>query len=193
MRDRLLSGVLAAVLSCSVASAQTNEAQSASEAVSQETKAAPVTDDRTIGDWRSFCVPNQKPIPCEMFQLVTDKARSMRVLMMSIGFNPAANLYRAEIIVPLGVDLAKGAKISVGSYASAILPFRNCNRDGCYADAIFDAAAINAMAAASTPGKVIVVLDEGKQVDLPLSLQGFRETVDVMSGNASVKISAPSP
>ena len=57
-----------------------------------------------------------------------------RVLGVSIAYVPGNDRHVVQIAVPLGVSIAKGAVIKTDCLYLATLPFRRCDRGGCYVE-----------------------------------------------------------
>jgi invasion protein IalB len=169
----LILGVLGAAPVC----AQTRNPQ-----------AAPQT--RLIGDWGVRCYPAASLTPCEMQEMATQKKTGKRVMSTSIAFAPAQNRYILQLMVPLGVSLAKGARIVANGYSGAPMAFRRCDRAGCYVEGLIDVKTLDALGAVTGAGKVEIASPTGQSIDLPFSLRGFADARKAMTDLARKKAAA---
>ena len=141
---------------------------------------SPAPETKTIGDWSVRCFAIQSPAPCDMFQLLTQKKTGQRVMSLSIAYMQKTDQHVIQIVLPLGVAIEKGVRISAGSYTSPPLEYRRCNRSGCFVEGIIDNAAIRAIGRSSAAAKVSVVSSEGQPLDIKYSLRGFAEAHEAM-------------
>src|ERR1700753_563916 len=61
------------------------------------------TDNKQFGDWMVRCYPVSSPSPCDMFELLANKANHQRILSISIAYIPSSDRHVIQIAVPLGV------------------------------------------------------------------------------------------
>jgi invasion protein IalB len=144
---------------------------------------------KMFGDWAVRCYASANVSPCEMQELVTQNKTGERVMSTSIAYAPAQNRYVLQLTVPLGVSLAKGARIVAQGYNGAPMAFRRCDRGGCYVEGLIDTKTLDALAAASGPGKIEITSPDGRTIDLPFSLNGFVEARRTMTDLAREKSS----
>jgi invasion protein IalB len=150
---------------------------------------------QTVGDWVVRCIQNglKSPAPCEMLQ-VTVNNNKQRVSSISIAYVPSRDSYALQLVVPIGVSLAKGVSLAAGDHSLNGMHFTRCERDGCYAEFISDQATINALQAVGKRTNVTVVgYGTDKTVPLPVSLNGFPEAIDRMKTYAKDKAVALPP
>jgi invasion protein IalB len=126
-----------------------------------------------------------------MYEELDDKNSRQRVLGVSIAFVPGDSRHVAQIAVPLGVRLSEGAVIKTDSYTSPKMPFRRCDRDGCYVELVLPQEMIDAMAKSGPQASMNIVADNGRSFALRFSLNGFAGAHDAMSALARQKASAP--
>ena len=112
------------------------------------------------------------------------------MLGVSIAFVPGNSNHVVQIAVPLGVGIAAGATIKTDSYSSPKMPFRRCDRDGCYVEMLLTDDVINGMAKSGPEATVNIVADGGKSYALRFSLNGFAGAHDDMQGLARQKASS---
>jgi invasion protein IalB len=154
-------------------------AQSAPDAAAANTNAARggsmVTQSHEFGSWSVRCY-KQPSGACDISQASFERTRKIRLLRISIIFAPQNNAYLGRFTVPLGVAFDKGMTIAVGSYRLPNLQYRRCERDGCYVEGGFPTALIDAMSASGAgKGAVEVFGINGRQVSIPIALDGFAD------------------
>ena len=156
------------------------------------------SETKTFGDWTVRCYPITSPSPCDMFELLANKQNKERILSLSIAYMPSGDKHFIQIAVPLGIFIPKGLIVETDTYTSQTLPYRRCDRGGCYVEILFDNGAINAIATATGPGKIKIVADTGKVFEIPFSLNGFSDAHGAMVDLARKKTAtkpaeAPAP
>jgi invasion protein IalB len=181
--SQLLSGLALAALVSGAALAQTPAAP------------APVgqPEIKTVGDWMVRCYPAQSASPCDMFQQQNDAQSQQRILALSIAYIPHLDRHAIQISVPLGVAIAPGAIIHAGSFSAPMMPYRRCDRGGCYVEMLIDNSVVDQLAHAGDSALVKIKADDGKNYDLKLSLNGFSAAHDSMAELAKQKAKAPPP
>jgi invasion protein IalB len=145
---------------------------------------------KNIGDWIVRCFPINSPSPCDMFQELDAQQTRQRVLSISIAFIPSLDRHAIQVSVPLEVSIPKGLVIQTDAFTSKPLPFRRCDRQGCYVEMPIDNGAIANLSKSGPDGKVIIVADSGKTFPLKFSLKGFAAAHDSMSEQARAKAKA---
>lgn len=148
------------------------------------------TDVKPVGDWTVRCFPVASTSPCDMYEELDDKNSRQRVLGVSIAYVPSSDRHVAQIAVPLGVAIASGAVIKTDSYTSPKMPFRRCDREGCYVELLLPQAIIDSLAKSGPEASVNIVADSGKSFALRFSLNGFAGAHDSMSALARQKASS---
>jgi len=146
---------------------------------------------RESGDWVARCFPVATASPCDMFQELADRETKQKVLGISIAFIPSSGRYAIQISVPLGVALANGAVVSMGSYNSPAMKFRRCDRGGCYVETLLDATILDKMAASGNEGVIKIVANNDKPFPIKFSLNGFSGAREAMMEAARQKAKAP--
>jgi len=181
--SQLLSGLALAALVSGAALAQTPAAP------------APVgqPEIKTVGDWMVRCYPAQSASPCDMFQQQNDAQSQQRILALSIAYIPHLDRHAIQISVPLGVAIAPGAIIHAGSFSAPMMPYRRCDRGGCYVEMLIDNSVVDQLAHAGDSALVKIKADDGKNYDLKLSLNGFSAAHESMAELAKQKAKAPPP
>jgi invasion protein IalB len=156
--------------------------------------AAPVQSAQQVeryDDWQMRCFAVKTGAPCDAFFATFQKANGMRIVSVSIAYAPARRSYLIQIAVPLGIAVQQGIVVKAGTFKSATLEVRRCDRSGCYVEGGADGALIAALAANDgQKGSLDVVADGGKPISLLLSLKGFAKAHDAMVKAAHDKVGA---
>jgi len=66
---------------------------------------------KTFGGWDVRCYPVSSPAPCDMWEAIAFKKGGQLAVSISIVYVPSQDSHLMQLIVPLGVDLASGAKV----------------------------------------------------------------------------------
>jgi invasion protein IalB len=163
----LLAGLAAFSILTGVAAAQDT-----APAPSEANKPAQPSETKNFGDWTVRCYPSSSTTPCEMLELLVNKKSGRRVLGVLIIYNPAQNQNVMQIATPLGVLVQSGVVIGSDTYTSAVLRYRLCDVQGCYALAPLDDDAIKTLGRA-TKAEMRIASADGKKFNLVFSLNGF--------------------
>jgi len=166
-------------------------AQVALAAPSASAPAANASSVKLFGDWGVRCFAAPAHAPCEMQEAVTEKKNGARILGVSIALAPAQGRYIFQLAVPLGVSLAKGAKIEASNYSAPAMAYRRCDRGGCYVEGLIDGKVIDALARSAPSAKVEIAAMDGRTVDLPFSLRGFADARKDMEERSHGKPTKP--
>lgn len=146
---------------------------------------------KQVGDWTVRCFPMQSASPCDMFQQQNDKDSQQRVVALSIAYIPHLDRHAVQISVPLGVSIPAGVTLHAASFEGKPMPYRRCDRAGCYVETLVDNSLIDQLSHAGDSAMVKVKADDGKNYDLKVSLNGFSGAHDSMTGQAKQKAKAP--
>lgn len=149
------------------------------------------TDTKQFGDWMVRCYPVSSPSPCDMFELLANKANHQRILSISIAYIPTTDKHVIQIAVPLGVLISKHLTMSSDSYTSPELHYRRCDRAGCYVEMLVQNDAINALNTATGSGKITIYAGGGRRFDIPFSTKGFSDAHGAMQDLARKKSGKP--
>ena len=177
---KILSLLSGAVLGALISGAALAQAPAAAPA-------APPPEVKPVGDWLVRCYSNQSQSPCDMYQQQNDAKSNQRVLAVSIAYIPRLDKHAIQISVPLGVSITRGAMILAGSYTSPAMPYRRCDRAGCYVEMLLDNTVIDQLNHAGETALIKVTADDGKNYELKLSLNGFTAAHDSMAEQAKAK------
>ena len=168
-----LSAIFSAALLLGVTPAL---AQQAAPAAAQRNPNGPVLTE-TKQDWTLHCFNVRGPAPCDIQQMAGNKQRQ-RVLSVSIAYIPQNDRYALQVVVPLGVAIAKGMTLNAGAKTLRNVRYNRCNRDGCFVEVIIDAATIDAVSRLGAQTQIVVYpYRQTNEIKLPLSLKGFGEAL----------------
>jgi invasion protein IalB len=145
---------------------------------------------KTFGGWDVRCFPVSTPAPCDVWEAIAFKKGGALAVSMSVVYVPSQNRHLMQVIVPLGVDVAKGARLVAGSTVSDPMPYHHCDRVGCYFGIGDGNAIVDAMKGQSVL-KVRVSQFRGKSVDLAVPLKGFDDAHSAMVELAKQKAGKP--
>jgi invasion protein IalB len=178
----LLSGLALGVAVSGAALAQTPPAPAAPP---------PQPEVKNFGDWLVRCYPVQNESPCDIYQQQNDAKTQQRVLAVSIAYVPVRDRNAIQISVPLGVSIPRGVTVKAGNYTSPAMPYRRCDRGGCYVEMLVDNSLIDQLNHGGSDALIRITADDGKNYDLKLSLNGFSAAYDSMAQQAKTKAKAP--
>jgi invasion protein IalB len=181
---RILSGMTLAVLVSGAALAQGPAAPAAPAPPGQP-------EVKSFGDWSVRCFPVQSASPCDMFQEQDDTQSKQRMLALSIAYDPHVDRHVMQIAVPLGVAVPPGVIVHTDKYSSPALPYRRCDRGGCYVELLTDGSMIDQLSHGGDGAVVKITADDGKKYDIKISLNGFSAAHDSMVELARQKAKAP--
>jgi invasion protein IalB len=140
-----------------------------------------------VGDWAVRCAQTtvKSPAPCDIIQLTVNQDTKVRIMSFSLAYLPSRDTYAMQVIVPTGVALQRGMTVAAGDRALQNVKYTRCERDGCYVEALIDAAAVNAISAAGVTTNVNVVgYGQTNLVSLPISANGLTDALNRMRGLA---------
>jgi len=146
---------------------------------------------RRFGEFIVRCAPVKSVAPCDLYEERGDKNTGQRVIGFSIGFMPSASRYIMQVAVPLGVDISKGLIITDGKFTSPALPYRRCDRTGCFSEVAIDKPLIDAFSKMGSDAKIKVTADGGKVYDFTFSFDGFSAAQDDMVAQNRAKATTP--
>jgi invasion protein IalB len=154
---------------------------------------------KTFSGWDVRCYPVQTPAPCDMWEAIAFKKGGQLAVSVSIVYVPSRDEHLLQFVVPLGIDLGKGAKLVTASYTSDMWRYHHCDRIGCYVIVPQGNAIVDALKG-QPDMKVRVVQFHGKSFDLNVPLKGFDEAHASMvelarqkAANKPAPASAPAP
>jgi invasion protein IalB len=146
---------------------------------------------KTFGGWDVRCFAASTQAPCDIWEAIAFKKGGALAVSVSVVYVPSQDRHLMQLIVPLGVDFAKGAKLIAGSYTSDMIPYHHCDRIGCYFGIGNANPVVDAIRAQSSL-KVRVSQYRGKSIDLNVPVKGFDEAHAMMVEQAKQKAGKPS-
>ncbi|MEI9928973.1 MAG: invasion associated locus B family protein [Rhizomicrobium sp.] len=147
---------------------------------------------KTFGGWDVRCFPASTQAPCDIWEAIAFKKGGQLAVSVSTVYVPSQDRYLMQFIVPLGVDLAKGAELLSGSFTGGRIPFHHCDRIGCYFGIGNANNVVDALKNQETL-KVRLYQFRGKSVDLTVPLKGFEEARTAMIDLAKQKAGKAPP
>ena len=192
-RLRSIACAFAATLAvAAVGSAASAQDDSAPQSQAPRKPVTPTTM-KTFAGWDVRCYPVQTPAPCDMWEAIAFKKGGQLAVSVSIVYVPSRDEHLLQFVVPLGIDLSKGAKLVTDSYTSEMWRYHHCDRIGCYVIVPQGNAIVDALKGQASM-KVRVVQFHGKSFDLSVPLKGFDEAHASMVELAKQKAaSKPAP
>ncbi|HWA92694.1 MAG TPA: invasion associated locus B family protein [Rhizomicrobium sp.] len=167
-----------------------------SDGQQQQRKPITPTTMKTFAGWDVRCYPVQTPAPCDMWEAIAFKKGGQLAVSVSIVYVPSREEHLLQFVVPLGIDLAKGAKVVTDGYTSESYHFHHCDRIGCYIIVPQGNPVIDALKSQAKM-KVQVSQFHGRTVDLDVPLKGFNDAhnalVELARQKANNGGSAPAP
>jgi invasion protein IalB len=136
-----------------------------------------------IGDWAVRCAQTtvKSPAPCDVIQLTVNQDTKARIMSFSLAYLPSRDSYAMQVIVPTGVALQRFMTVAAGGQALQNVKYTRCERDGCYVEALVDAAAVTALSAPGVATTVNVIgYGQTNLVALPISSNGFADALNRM-------------
>jgi len=145
------------------------------------------------GDWGVRCFNFDSPAPCDVIQIGTNPDTQQRIMLISIAYLPNEQAYAAQLVVPLGVTLARGLSIDAGASSIPGLRFNRCEQDGCYVEVAIASESIEALAAATEATQLTMFpYQQVEPLQLPFSVNGFATAIARMREEA-VERAVPLP
>ncbi|MEM1066239.1 MAG: invasion associated locus B family protein [Pseudomonadota bacterium] len=178
MRDAARALVLAAALAPFPSDAQTPE------------YAVPDTAEE-IGDWLLECF--EAPIDqCQIYQRILLNQGAAIALVAAFAWDDSERVLRAQIALPLGIDLQRGATISTSSGYSVNAPLSRCTQQGCLIEGIVPDDMVAAFETSQSAQIAVINPDQGNFA-VPLSLSGFAEALSRIRPEPVAPPTEPAP
>ncbi|MEL4073175.1 invasion associated locus B family protein [Ochrobactrum sp. GPK 3] len=131
----------------------------------------------TYQDWTVSC-QTQKDVPiCAIRQEQSNPQNGQRVLTAELR-NGASGKVEGVILLPFGLDLAKGVSVKIDDTVGPNLTFSSCFPQGCLAPVSFDAKQIAAIKAGTNLNVTTTALSPSQPVAFKISLKGFGSALD---------------
>ena len=143
-------------------------------------------EERALGAWTLRCqaVSDDAAQRCIMYQNLVLKTGGEPVLEFSVGLAPGDGKPTVLLKLPLGIYLPPGIGIRIDDGERASFPVERCDPDGCHAVMKLRDRTVEKLRAGKRL-EIEVHDAERVAVTMPLTLDGFGEAFDAMTGAAS--------
>lgn len=131
----------------------------------------------TYEDWTVSCQSQKETSVCAIRQDQNSSQTGQRVLTAELR-NIAGGKVEGVLLMPFGLDLAKGATLKIDEAAGPNLVFSTCLPQGCLAPISFDAKQAAALKAGSNLNVTATALSPSQPVAFKVSLKGFGAALD---------------
>jgi invasion protein IalB len=139
-------------------------------------------------NWSVRCFTVESQAPCDVLQVGTNAESQQRVSLISIAYLPASQSFAAQIIVPLGVALARGLSLEAGEGSLRGVKFNRCEVDGCYVEIALPQSTVDSIRLLAEDTLITVYsYGSGETLELPFSVSGFSEAIDHMMSEAETR------
>ncbi|EEQ95037.1 invasion associated locus B family protein [Brucella intermedia LMG 3301] len=130
----------------------------------------------TYEDWTVSCQNQKDTSICVMRQEQSSTQTGQRVLTAEL--RNVAGKVEGVLLMPFGLDLAKGAALKIDDAAAPNLAFSTCLPQGCLAPVSFDAKQVAALKAGTNINVTTTALSPSQPVAFKVSLKGFGAALD---------------
>ncbi|MFQ0813795.1 invasion protein [Brucella anthropi] len=131
----------------------------------------------TYQDWTVSCQNQKDTSVCVMRQDQSSTQTGQRVLTAELR-NISGGKVEGVLLMPFGLDLAKGAALKIDDAAGPTLAFSTCLPQGCLAPVSFDAKQVAALKAGTNINVTTTALSPSQPVAFKVSLKGFGAALD---------------
>ncbi len=131
----------------------------------------------TYQDWTVSCQSQKDTAVCAMRQDQSSSQTGQRVLAAELR-NVAGGKVSGVILMPFGLDLAKGATLKIDDAKGRALAFSTCLPQGCLAPVDFEAGEVAAIRKAQAFNLTATALSPSQPVAFKVSLKGFGAALD---------------
>lgn len=191
LRQALSLGAVAALAAGWPAAAQQAQrpaARPAAPSPAPQPAEAPERTTASFGDWSVVCVAQPAPAGkmCEMSMTIQDQ-RQQPVAILALGRSARSEPLKLVARVPVNVQVATPARLTLEGEAGAELAFRSCSRLGCFAELeLRDEALLRRLRArgAEQPGRVEWRDAAGNEAAVPFSFRGFSAAFEALGREA---------
>ncbi|MCH4539986.1 MULTISPECIES: invasion associated locus B family protein [Brucella/Ochrobactrum group] len=130
----------------------------------------------TYQDWTVSCQNQKETSICVMRQDQSSTQTGQRVLTAEL--HNTAGKVEGVLLMPFGLDLAKGASLKIDDVAGPNLAFSTCLPQGCLAPVSFEAKQVAALKAGTNINVTTTALSPSQPVAFKVSLKGFGAALD---------------
>ncbi|EFM56112.1 MULTISPECIES: invasion associated locus B family protein [Brucella] len=131
----------------------------------------------TYQDWTVACQTQQDKTNCIMNQMQNSSQTGQRVLSVELHNTPEGKT-EGVLLMPFGLDLAKGATLKIDGTQAPGLAYSTCLPQGCLAPLSFDAKEVAKLKAAGNLNITATALSPSQPVAFKVSLKGFGTALD---------------
>ncbi|MBV2142460.1 invasion associated locus B family protein [Falsochrobactrum sp. TDYN1] len=131
----------------------------------------------TYQDWTVTCQTQNASSVCAMRQDQNSTQTGQRVLTVEFR-NVDGGKIDGVLLMPFGLDLAKGASLKIDDATGPDLAFSTCLPQGCLTPVTFDAKQVTALKAGTDLNVTTTALSPSQPVAFKVSLKGFGAAFD---------------
>jgi invasion protein IalB len=132
-------------------------------------------------DWSLQCIEGSSATPpCQIMYRLTSSNQKQVALVLSVARSPKGKI-SLQMALPLGFSISQGVDLAFGKKYSTVARVSRCTVQGCLVEGEAPAKMIDAMLHGSN-GVVSVHNMEGRQIKLPISLNGFSTAFEALKG-----------
>jgi invasion protein IalB len=138
-------------------------------------------------DWLIECYgPESRNGNCQLYHRVLMNGGTQIAVVFTVAYPSGSDVPYLQIALPLGADIAFGAKLSFGAEFDRNIPFTRCTDQGCLIEGAVTSNLLQSIRNAST-GFVEIINDAGA-LQIPISLRGFSSALDRISPAAQAPV-----
>lgn len=130
----------------------------------------------TYQDWTVSCQSQKETSICVMRQDQSSTQTGQRVLTAEL--RNVEGKVEGVLLMPFGLDLARGAALKIDEVAGPNLAFSTCLPQGCLAPVSFEAKQVAALKAGTNINVTTTALSPSQPVAFKVSLKGFGAALD---------------
>lgn len=131
-------------------------------------------DGKPVEPWTVRC--QEEPKYCEIVQRLVMKESGQRFAEIAIGYPPSEKTARGVMILPLGVLLEDGVKMTIDDGKPYKFNFRYCSADGCVAVVTLNDKVVGQLKKGNQAVLQFKNL-KGQNINLPITLKGFTDAI----------------
>ncbi len=147
-------------------------------ALAQDTTAGSTPSREEVGDWAIECFDDAET-ECQLYQRIL--TQDPLVVAMVVSFYPISDGgFRAQIALPLGVDLSRRPELRLDEEDGIPLAWSRCIQTGCLVEGDFKAQLMKRVKEAKKVS-LAVYTPNGGVLSIPLYLDGFEKAVARLS------------
>lgn len=145
----------------------------------QDAGKAPSISQQTFGQWSLQCSSDKAMNPpCQViYQLPAADRKVATVISLARASGGAVGM---QVAVPLGFAIQGGVRLAFGKAFSMTAAVSRCTLQGCLVEGVAPANLLAAMLK-ETSGQISLRMLQGKDIELPVSLDGFAQAYQAMT------------